>query len=48
MVITRIENHVMTLRLILLQGIAGQLYDNCTIVITSRYYTIDDIAEFAH
>ena len=35
MVITRIENPVMTLRLVLLlQSIAGQFYGNCTIVIT--------------
>jgi hypothetical protein len=34
MVITRIKNPVMTLRLVLLQSIAGQFYDNCAIVIT--------------
>jgi hypothetical protein len=32
--VTRIENFVTALRLILLQSIAGQFYDNCTIVIT--------------
>jgi hypothetical protein len=32
--VTRIENPVMTFRLVLLQSIAGQYYDNCTIVIT--------------
>jgi hypothetical protein len=32
--INRIENPVMTFRLVLLQSIAGQFYNNCTIVIT--------------
>jgi hypothetical protein len=34
MVITRIENPVMILRLVLLQSIADQFYDSCTIIIT--------------
>ena len=34
MVIIRIENPLMTLTLVLLQSIAGQFYNNCTIVIT--------------
>ena len=32
--VNRIENPVMTFRLVLLQSIAGQFYDNCSIVIT--------------
>jgi hypothetical protein len=32
--INRIENPVMTFRLVLLQSIAGQFYDNCNIIIT--------------
>ena len=32
--VNRIENPVMTFRLVLLQSIAGQFYDNCAIVIT--------------
>ena len=32
--VNRIENSVMTFRQVLLQSIAGQFYNNCTIVIT--------------
>jgi hypothetical protein len=32
--VTRVENHVMTIRLLLLQSVASQSYDNYTVVIT--------------
>lgn len=36
--LTLIENHVMTLKIALLQSIAGQFYDSCTIVITQTLF----------